>query len=202
MPIAELFRHSPKEVTCGFFAMAGHQALALILNGFAVSYMTNTLGMTKNDSLLVLMISLVCACICGLPLAALADRIGGWKIFMLGVAFAFVMAFPLFWLINTKNMLLAALGMSLIYGISWGCTAGAQGAFLSNLFQTRCRFSGIAMSRELSGAIIGGVTPFIATILVAASNGRPTLVSAYLMGFCALSMISIWAGKDLARHTG
>jgi len=202
VPIAELFRNNFKEVTTGFLAMVGSQAFNLVMNGFALSYMTNTLAMTANDSLIVLMIALISTCLCGPPAAAVSDRIGSWKVFFFGAAWSVAMAFPLFALIDTKNMLLGTIGVSVIYGVSWGCTGGAQGAFLSNLFPIRCRYSGIAMSRELSGAYIGGATPFIATALVAAYNGRPAPVAVLLMGIGVVSMLAIWLGKHLARHTG
>lgn len=136
--------------------------------------MINTLGMSKSDGLIVLIIALTFTLICGPIGGWLADRYGSAKIFICGALFALFFVYPLFYLVDTKNTLLAALSVSAIYGISWGCTGGAQGAFLSNLFSTRYRFSGIAMCRELSGAIIGGPTPFIATALVALGGGRPS----------------------------
>ncbi|WP_051419490.1 MFS transporter [Candidatus Sodalis pierantonius] len=136
--------------------MGGHQALTYVLNTLALSYMINTLGMSKTDGLMVLIIALTFTLICGPIGGWLADRYGSVKIFIYGALFALFFVYPLFYLVDTKNTLLAALGVSAIYGISWGCTGGAQGDFLSNLFPTRYRFSGIAMCRELSGALIGG----------------------------------------------
>ena len=200
VPIAELFRNSPKELVCGFFAMGGHQALTYVLNTFALSYMINTLGMSKTDGLLTLIIALFFTLICGPVGGYLADRFGSARIFMCGALFAALMVYPLFLLVDTKNVVLATIGMSTIYGISWGCTGGAQGAFLANLFPTRYRFSGIAMCRELSGAIIGGPTPFIATALVAYAGGLPTYVMWYLMVFCILTFLGVWFGKHLSLH--
>ncbi|MFD6792837.1 MULTISPECIES: hypothetical protein [Prauserella salsuginis group] len=38
---------------------------------------------------------------------------------------------------------------------------------------TRYRFSSIAASRELNVMVLGGTTPFIATMLVEIANGSP-----------------------------
>lgn len=89
-------------------------------------------------------------------------------------------------------MALAAFAMSVGYGLGFGGMAGPQGAFLANLFPTRYRFSGIAFARELNGLLIAGPTPFIASALVAASNGAPTFVALYLMVCCLLTVISVW----------
>lgn len=46
----------------------------------------------------------------------------------------------------------------------------AQGAFLTELFPVSIRYSGVALSRELTGAILGGSAPLIATALYAATD--------------------------------
>lgn len=199
-PIRQLFKESPRELLCGFFAMGGHQALTYVLNTFALSYMINTLGMPKTDGLIVLIIALSFTLICGPIGGWLSDRYGSAKIFICGALFALCFVYPLFYLVDTKDTILATLGVSTIYGISWGCTGGAQGAFLSNLFPTRYRFSGIAMCREFSGAFIGGPTPFIATALVALGDGRPTWVMVYLGAFCLLTAVAVTIGRNLSRY--
>ncbi|MBN3802803.1 MHS family MFS transporter [Paraburkholderia sp. Ac-20336] len=200
VPVAELFRNSRREVLCGFLAMGGHQALSYVLNTFALSYMTNTLGMAKSDSLIALIIALAFSLLCAPVGGMLADRYGSGNVFAAGALIALSLVWPLFHMIDSKDVVLATIAMSAVYGISWGCTCGAQGSFLSNLFPTRYRFSGIAMCRELSGAIIGGPTPFIATALVAYANGKPTGVMLFLAVFCLLTLIAALWGKRLSRH--
>ncbi|MDH0747849.1 MHS family MFS transporter [Pseudomonas sp. GD03842] len=200
VPVAELFKNSRREVLCGFLAMGGHQALSYVLNTFAISYMTYTLGMEKTDSLIVLIVALGVSLFCAPIGGLLADKFGSGNIFAAGAIGALVMVWPLFLAIDSKNVVLAACVMSAVYGISWGCTCGAQGAFLANLFPTRYRFSGIAMCRELSGAFIGGPTPFIATALVAYAGGKPTYLMLYLGLFSLLTLIAVVMGKHLSRH--
>lgn len=200
VPLAQLFRNSRRELLCGFFAMGGHQALSYVLNTFALSYMTNTVGMAKSDSLVVLIIALFFSLFCAPVGGMLADRFGSANIFAAGAMIALALVYPLFLAIDSKDVVLATIAMSAVYGISWGCTCGAQGAFLSNLFPTQYRFSGIAMCREMSGALIGGPTPFIATALVAYANGKPTYVMVFLAVFSFLTLIAALLGKQLSRH--
>jgi MFS transporter, MHS family, shikimate and dehydroshikimate transport protein len=80
--------------------------------------------------------------------------------------------------------------------------AGAQGAFLANLFPTRYRFSGIALARELNGMLIAGPTPFIASALVALSGGAARLVAIYLMVCCLLTTVSVWAIRNNGINSG
>lgn len=67
---------------------------------------------------------------------------------------------------------------------------GAQSAFLSELFETRHRFTAIAFSREPNVMVLGGTTPFIATALVAAADG-PWLVVAFVVVCQALTLLSL-----------
>jgi MFS family permease len=200
VPIGEVLRNSPREVFFGFLSITGHNANAYILNAFSLSYMVNTLHMSSSDGLIALTISAVCGIVGSFVLGHLADKIGSAKVFIGAVVVVMIMAYPLFWLFETKDLVWATVGMSICFGLGFGGTSGGQGAFLANLFPTRYRFSGIALSRELNGMLIAGPTPFIASALVALSDGRPTLVAAYLIVCCALTVIAVLAIRKRAVH--
>lgn len=191
VPIGELVRNSPRELFFGFLSVTGHNATAYILGVFALSYMTNTLGMPQTQVLTIVIVSVLVGVFSTPLMGKLGDKIGTSKVYILGASFAFIFAIPLFYLLDTKNVFLAMLGMGLFYGIGFGGMGGAQGAFLADLFPTRYRFSGIALTRELNGLLIAGPTPFVATALVAADNGRPNYVAAYLLICCAVTVISV-----------
>jgi MFS transporter, MHS family, shikimate and dehydroshikimate transport protein len=116
--------------------------------------------------------------------------------------FVFLYAFPMFALLDTKNVVLASIALSIGYGVGFGGLASAQGAFLANLFPTRYRFSGIAMSREMNGLLIAGPTPFIASALVTAGGGKPIWVVVYLMACCAITAIAIIAVRSRSFERG
>jgi MHS family shikimate/dehydroshikimate transporter-like MFS transporter len=202
VPIGELIRNSPKEILFGFLSVTGHNANAYILSAFALSYMTNTLGMPRTDALVAVIISAFFGIVMAPIMGALADRIGNAKVYMFGAIFMVMFAFPLFAMLDTRNVVLASLAMSLGYGLGFGGMAGAQGAFLANLFPTRYRFSGIALARELNGMLIAGPTPFIASALVAMSGGSPRLVAVYLMACCLLTTAAVWVIRNNGINTG
>ena len=200
VPLGELFRNSPKEVVFGFLTVTGHNANAYILSAFSLSYMINTVGMTRTEGLVAVTIGSLFG-IVGVPvMGVLADRIGCAKVYAGGALFVLLLAYPLFWMFDAHSVLWSTVGISLGYGIGFGAMAGAQGAFLANLFPTRYRFSGLAMSRELNGVLVAGPTPLIAAFLVAAAGGRPTLVAAYLMGCCALTILAVLLIKHRSIH--
>jgi MFS family permease len=200
VPLGELFRNSSREVLFGFLTVTGHNANAYILSAFSLSYMVNTVGMTRTEGLVAVTIGSLFG-IAGVPLMGLlADRIGSAKVYAGGALFMLLFAYPLFWLLDMHSVLWATVGIAFGYGIGFGAMAGAQGAFLANLFPTQYRFSGLAMSRELNGVLIAGPTPLIAAYLVTAAGGKPSLVVAYLMGCCALTILAILLVKNRSVH--
>jgi len=202
VPLGELLRNSPREVLFGFLAVTGHNANAYILNAFALSYMTNTLGMPRTDSLIAVIVSSFVGVLATPVMGWIGDRIGCARVYMFGAGFMIIFAFPLFAMLASRNIVLATLAMSLAYGLGFGGMAGPQGAFLANLFPTRYRFSGIAFARELNGLLIAGPTPFIASALVGMSGGSPRPVAIYLILCCLLTIVAVAYIRGRAVNTG
>jgi len=200
IPLSILLKESPKEVFFGFLSVSGHNANIYILSAFIISYLINTVHLDRSDVLLINTIAALCGIIATPLFGRLSDRISSGKVYMLGAGSIFVLAFPLFMALDSGSLIIAAVGMALCYVLGFGAMAGAQAAFLSNLFPTRYRYSGLAVSRELNGVLVAGPTPLIASALVAADGGRPTYVALYLMACCALSFIAIAVIRDRSVH--
>ncbi|HEY0208618.1 MFS transporter [Acerihabitans sp.] len=204
-PIKELFKNSPKEIIFGFLSITGHNANAYLLGSFVLSYLTNTIHMPKTDGLVVVMISTLVGAFMTPMAGKIADRVGCAPVYAFGAVFTGIYVYPLFLILEKGNLLFSILAMSLAYGIGFATLAGAQGAFLANLFPTRYRFSGIAITRELNAMLIAGPTPFIATALVAAADGSPFYVAGYLSLCCLATLMAIYAlvqiQKKLTRHS-
>jgi hypothetical protein len=67
---------------------------------------------------------------------------------------------------------------------------GPQAAFISELFGTRVRYSGASLGYQLASVFAGGFAPLIATALLAAGGGSPTLVALYMMGMGLISVVA------------
>lgn len=200
VPIGELFRNSPREVFFGFLSVTAHNANAYILSAFSLSYMTNTVGMTRTDGLIAVTIGSLFGIVGVGIMGVVADKIGAATVYIFGALVIGLLAFPLFWMFDTGSLLWCTVGIALGYALGFGSTSGAQGAFLTNLYPTRYRFSGLAMSRELNGVLVAGPTPFIAQALVGWANGSPVYVSGYILLCCVLSIAAILIIKNRSIH--
>lgn len=193
LPLGEVLRKQPKTLLCGYLAMAGANAATYTLNTFALAYMVNNLGFPKTQALNVLILAAVAGIICTPIMGAISDRFGYAKVYILGTLFILLYSAPMFWLMDSRNIVLASVALIIGYGIGFGSVAGSQGAFLTDLFPTRYRYTGIAFVREINGATIAGLTPFIATWLTKLAGGESTYVVAYLMAMCLISIGAVWA---------
>ena len=110
-------------------------------------------------------------------------------VYLFGAVMTAVLAFPLFWLLDTGSTPLVVLAMFLASHASRTprCTR-PQAAFLSELFGTRVRYSGASLGAQLSSVLAGGLSPLIATALLQLGYGRGAL-SLYLIGMAAITIV-------------
>lgn len=201
MPLSQLLSERKRDVFFGFLSVTGHNANAYVLNAFALSYITATLGLPQSVALLALLLAAGAGVVSTPLFGILSDRIGRRPVFAGGAAFVALFAFPLFWLLGTGATPAVVFAMVAGYGIGFGAMSGAQGAFLSELFETRYRYTGIATARELNGMLVAGPTPFIASALVAAAGGSPWLVAVYLIGCQALTIVGVTFARGATGPT-
>jgi MHS family shikimate/dehydroshikimate transporter-like MFS transporter len=65
---------------------------------------------------------------------------------------------------------------------------GPQAAFLSELFDTRVRYSGASLGSQLSSVVAGGFSPFIATALL--PYGR-TALAGYIIAMALVTILAV-----------
>jgi hypothetical protein len=99
-------------------------------------------------------------------------------------------AFPLFWLLNTADPFLIAFAFS-VGMIVFAMLFGPMGAFLPELYGTRLRYSGAAVSYNLGGVIGGGLGPTIASQLLILT-GASWSISLYMLLMSVIAFVSVF----------
>lgn len=191
-PIVEAVRGHWRFLLAGMALFVFTLPWVYIVQTFAVSYTTGTLNVDSTHTLIGLLVAMLLTIPATLAAGALADRIGRKPLLMGAAVFGVVFAFPMFMLYQTENSLLVALGLILGLAVIQGATIGVSAAMIAEIFPTRMRWSGIALSRELPAAVAAGTAPMVATWLVAVGGGTPWLVAGYLVVLSLIGVVGIW----------
>ena len=97
---------------------------------------------------------------------ALSDRIGRRPVYLFGAVGVGVWAFAFIALVNTRSFPLAGPSRSSVGLLLHGAMYGPQAAFLSELFGTKVRYSGVSIGYQLASILAGGLAPIIAVALL------------------------------------
>ncbi|WP_282852818.1 MFS transporter [Gulosibacter sediminis] len=198
MPIVELFRKHWKLVILLALVFAGNNAAGyMITGGFILNYSTNPEGLLAMERTSVLNAVTIAAAmwfVATLFSGYLADRIGRKNTYIIGFLWMALFAFPLFWFVNTGDLLWLTVGM-VIFAVGLGLTYGPQAAWYAETFPASVRTSGVSISYAL-GAILGGAfAPTIAAALVA-QFGTTQAVSQYLLVMILISLSAVLVLRD------
>jgi hypothetical protein len=107
------------------------------------------------------------------------------------VALTGVIAFPYFALLNTGNPELLFLGAVVLVAPTNFALTGAQAGYLPELFASAYRYSGVAMSRELTTAGLTSFTPIVGLGLVSVMHGQPWLLAGACLFVSLLSFTAV-----------
>ena len=165
---------------------------------FAISYVTGKLAMPRKVILNAILLSAVVAFV-AIPLFGwLSDKIGRKTMFYASCLFAMGFAFPMFWLLDTKDPL--TITWTIIAAITFGQMVGfGVGApWYSELFAARIRYSGASLGFQIGAAISGGLTPFAAATFMAWTGGATWPISVYLILLAVITFIATMAAPETA----
>ncbi|MGC0386622.1 MFS transporter [Streptomyces sp. SAI-129] len=187
-PLREVLRRHPRQV---LFAMAlrfSDSGASYIFMSFSLVYgayvgISSTVllwagigGMLVDSAMMVVF-------------GRLSDTVGRRPVYLGGAIGMLVWAAPFFMLMNTGQP--AAVWVAFVIGhIAMAAMIGVQPSYFSELFSTSTRYSGMALGHELSTAIAGGLSPVVATALLAAT-GHYLPVALLTMGLALVSLVAL-----------
>jgi len=173
-----------------------------VVLSYMTTYFQDPLGFSPTAASLSTTITLLVGMALIPPLGALSDRVGRKPLLLASCIGYVVLTYPLFLLLNTGNLFAAilaqvALGALLAVFISTSIAA------LTELFPTRVRYGGFSIGYNLSVAIFGGSSPYLAQYVVS-STGSP-LSPAFIVIIAAVATLLVvltireTAGTDLLK---
>ncbi len=184
-PFIELVRSQPASVIVGVSSMiatAGFNGLLFAMPAF----LPRVMGYTPSEGILAQNVCLVVLSFGLLTAAWLGDRVPRRYILGTGALLLSLLSVPFFEAVNNRSF--GLLWLFAGAGIVASLVNGPMSAVAADLFPTRIRFSGVAVSFNLAFSIFSGIAPLAATALVAAT-GSPASPGYYMSGCAALCLI-------------
>ncbi|SEG04034.1 metabolite-proton symporter [Bryocella elongata] len=187
VPLGVVFSRHARTVVAGVLACVATFALFYLTTVFCLSWGTTALHFSRNQFLILQLISMLFFAI-GIPISALAAE-KGRKRLMIAItiaiaAFGFVMP-RLFTTDTHSTMAMLAIGLFLM-----GLTYGPLGTLVSELFPTAVRYTGSSLAFSIGGVIGASATPYAAQYL-AGHKGLPW-VGYYLTAAALLTLIGLF----------
>jgi len=197
-PIVEVLRTYPREVLLAMGARVAENGAFYIYSAFVLAYWTQQLKQPQPLILNAMLFAAICE-LAAIPFyGALSDRLGRRPVYLFGAIMTAVLAFPLFWLLETGSVLLMTVAMFVVFMFSHAPMYGPQAAFLSEMFGTRVRYSGASLGSQLASVLAGGLSPIIAAALLRA-YGR-TAVAWYVIFMAVVTIVAVLAASETHRE--
>lgn len=120
VPLVQLIKQQPKTIALAFLSGTALNVVFYTLVAFMASYMTNQLKLSRTDSLLAVSVTALVGFASAPIMGNIADRIGPGRSYRIGAILVVVAAFPLFMAMETRNILVITIAMSLVAFFAYG----------------------------------------------------------------------------------
>ncbi|HEV2867361.1 MAG TPA: MFS transporter, partial [Allosphingosinicella sp.] len=158
LPAIEVFRERPRAVLLGAGLRVGENISYYILTVFSLTYLVDVAAESRSLALNALLIGAAMQFF-AIPLfARLSDRIGRRPVYAFGAFGLAGWSFALFGLLGSGENL-AIYGALIVGLVLHGAMYGPQAAFITELFPTRIRYSGVSIAYQLTSIVAGSLAP-------------------------------------------
>jgi MHS family shikimate/dehydroshikimate transporter-like MFS transporter len=199
LPLVEIFTHHRRPFFTAVGLKISEIAYASIGGVFVMSYATANLGLSRALVLNGAFASSLAALFAIPVFGWMSDRFGRKVMFYSSCLFSALFAFPLFWLLDTREPAIVVL--TIVMAISFGQMVmfGIGAPWYSELFTARLRYSGASLGFQVGAALSGGLTPLIAASLMAWSDGKTWPVSVFLILCAMITATATYAAPEMAN---
>ena len=203
-PFREISRTSLGSIARGIGLRMAENGGSYMFNSLAVAYATGTLAVSKSIGPTAVAVASLIG-IVSVPLAGrLSDRFGRVPVYRFGAIVLLLLAFPGWYLISLGNPVLIVVVIAIAIGFGVNSMLGAQCALLPEMFGNKHRYLGVAMSRELSAVLAGGIAGVLGSALIAIFDGSWVPLAIYTFVLAGISLLTTFItpetrGRDLTK---
>jgi MFS transporter, MHS family, shikimate and dehydroshikimate transport protein len=170
-PIYEVVIKNTKNFLIAVGLKLSEVSWVYILSIFIVFYATGKLGMQKAALLNTIVVAAFVEVFTIPFFGWLSDYVGRRSLYFFGVFFTICLAYPLFWLVDTRDPAMVTVAIAVALSFGHGTMFALQSTFLPELFNTRIRYTGASFGFQASAALGGGLAPILTTYLQDKTGG-------------------------------
>lgn len=195
-PLRDLIRTERKSLMIVAGSQVAQSGVSYVYQTFVIAYIVGTLHMSSSVGPLAVAVAAAVAMFTTPMFGALSDKFGRRAIYMFGAVFSAAFAFPFFWLVNTGTTWGVITAMTLGVGVGVAAMLGTQGSFFSEVFPSKVRFSGLALGREISASLAGGIAPLAAVILSRMTGGASWPVACLAVAMSLVTVVAVACARE------
>jgi metabolite-proton symporter len=194
LPIMEVVRERPRAILLGAGLRVGENISYYILTVFSLTYLVDVASETRSLALNALLIGAAVQFFAIPLLARLSDTIGRRPVYAAGGLGLAAYAFLFFPMLGSGEpaLIVAAIVLGLVLH---SAMYGPQAAFITELFPTRIRYSGVSIAYQLTSIAAGSLAPIIALWLYTKYDSYLP-VAIYVGVTCAISGVSALLARE------
>ena len=165
-PLKHLIQHSKPTLLKVIGMRMAENGGSSIYQSLAISYIATATGLKGQIGPIALLLAGASGAII-IPLAGMAsDRFGRIPVYRAFAFYQLLLAYPTWWVLSLGNATASIAMLCVALAGVWGMFA-TQGALLPELFGAQHRYAGVAVGREVSAVIAGGVAPLVGASMIA-----------------------------------
>lgn len=191
-PLLDILKHYRLQIFQGIALTWLDAVITSLLFLYLPTYLTSVLHYPKETVNILNTFFLMVAAIIFVGFGWLSDRIGRRVFLIIGSLSFIVFGYVFFYLLAQEQIIYVVIVMGAISILS-ACISGIYTCSILELFPTKVRYTGMAISYNIGYAFFGGLTPLIATGLIH-FTGNILSPSIYLIGsaiVCFLAALTI-----------
>ncbi len=200
MPLGALLTRFPRQIAAGFVVSTAINVMSYVIITYLPLYAQKSLGLPAGVAFNALLIAVALRMALVPLFGALSDRIGRKPILAGALALFVVTIYPAYgWVIAAPGFA-SLLAVEIWFAVLIAAAYGPAPTYLSELFPTRVRATGISIVYNLAAAIFGGFSLFFVTV-IEQQTGSKYAPAHYAVVFFVLALGSLLLVREARGET-